>query len=67
MLAFNNSILQLRDCTFVSNVAQNGGAVYINQIGGVALIRCKFLRNVATEDGGAVAAVGGGVAGQPYV
>ena len=60
VLAYNNSILQLRDCTFLSNVAENGGAVYINQVGGVALIRCAFLRNLATEDGGAVAAVGGG-------
>ena len=62
ILAFNNSFLQVADCDFSGNLGIDGGAIYINQIGGVLLKRCTFTDNFATDDGGAIAAVGAGAA-----
>ena len=50
------SFAELRDSRFVSNDAQidNGGAVYVAQALGAALINDEFVANTAVSNGGAV-------------
>lgn len=53
----NNSKPVISNCTFLNNYGRDGGAVYINAKGGVAIptfTACNFFSNRADLDGGAI-------------
>lgn len=60
VLAFNNSLLSLRDCEFLANEAEKGGAIYIDEVGGATLVRCLLDGNSSTDAAGAIGCYGGG-------
>ena len=44
----------IRNCTFISNSADRGGAVFVREAAAPTFIGCNFETNTSTEDGGAI-------------
>jgi predicted outer membrane repeat protein len=52
---YNSGILTMTDVIFTNNNADEGGALFSNNIGNLIVDSCKFIGNTSTGNGGAVA------------
>jgi predicted outer membrane repeat protein len=52
---YNSGLLTMTDVIFTNNNADEGGALFSNDIGNLIVDSCKFIGNTSTGNGGAVA------------
>ena len=52
--AYDEDTNPIINSTFINNVAKKGGAIYVGDESSLTTFNCTFIKNKASEDGGAI-------------